>query len=90
MSCCGHNLRLFLKIEQGRVAALKCLDYGCPANRTAVEFLAGSFTGRQVEDWAALKAEDIAQGAQVSRYCAGVVRAALNKAIAESSLPAGA
>lgn len=84
---CGDSLRLFLKIDEGRVTRASFLTSGCPASigtsSAATELLAG----RTIEDAEALTREDYAAavgGLPKSKlHCSVLAASAARQAIAE-------
>lgn len=84
---CGDSLRLFLKIDEGRVTRASFLTSGCPASigtsSAATELLAG----RTIEEAEALTREDYAAavgGLPKSKlHCSVLAASAARQAIAE-------
>ena len=82
---CGDSMRIFLRFEEGRVAAASFLTSGCPAaigtSSAATELIAG----RAIEEAAALTRDDYAAavgGLPKSKiHCSVLAAAAIRQAI---------
>ena len=57
---CGDLLKLYLKIEDGRIADAKFKTYGCAAAIASSSMLTVLLIGRRIEDAAALTSQDVA------------------------------
>src|SRR5437762_2359499 len=58
---CGDSLRMFLRIEDGRVAKASFLSSGCPASIATSSAATELVAGRSLEDAEALSREDYAE-----------------------------
>ena len=84
---CGDSMRIFLRIEEGRVAGASFLTSGCPAaigtSSAATELIAG----RTLAEAAALTREDYAEavgGLPKSKlHCSVLAASAIRQAIEE-------
>lgn len=82
---CGDSMRLFLRIEDGRVAAASFLTSGCPASIATSSAATELLTGRTLEDALALGRDDYAAavgGLPASKvHCSVLAAAAARQAI---------
>lgn len=84
---CGDSLRLFLKIEDGRVARASFLTSGCPASIATSSAATEMLAGRTLEDAEALSRDDYAEavgGLPKSKvHCSVLAASAVRQAIGE-------
>lgn len=84
---CGDSLRLFLKIEDGRVQRASFLTSGCPASIATSSAATELLAGRTLEEAEALTRDDYADavgGLPKSKvHCSVLASAAAKQAIAE-------
>lgn len=84
---CGDSLRLFLKIEAGRVARASFLTSGCPASIATSSAATEMLAGRTLEDAEALSRDDYAEAAgglpKSKVHCSVLAASAVRQAIAE-------
>lgn len=84
---CGDSLRLFLKIEDGRVARASFLTSGCPASIATSSAATEMLAGRTLEDAEALGRDDYADavgGLPKSKvHCSVLAASAVRQAIGE-------
>ena len=84
---CGDSLRLFLKIDEGRVTRASFLTSGCPASIGTSSAATELLTGRTIEEAEALTREDYAAavgGLPKSKlHCSVLAASAARQAIAE-------
>lgn len=84
---CGDSLRLFLKIEDGRVARASFLTSGCPASIATSSAATEMVAGRTLEEAEALSRDDYAEavgGLPKSKvHCSVLAASAVRQAIGE-------
>ena len=84
--CCGDRLRLYARVEGGRVAACTFLAYGCAALIAVGSLLTEAVAGRPVEDLAAFDEGRVAELAgglgPGQRHCAALGTDALHALLA--------
>ncbi len=82
---CGDSMRIFLRIEEGRVAGASFLTSGCPAAIGTSSAATELITGRTLQEAAALTRDDYAQavgGLPKSKlHCSVLAAAAIGQAI---------
>ncbi len=59
---CGDELKLFLKVEDGRIADVRFKAYGCAAALAAASLLTELVKGKSLDEAREISAQDIAQG----------------------------
>ena len=83
---CGDSMRIFLRIEGGRVAAASFLTSGCPASIGTSSAATELVTGRTLDEAVALTREDYADavgGLPKSKlHCSVLAAAAVREAVA--------
>jgi nitrogen fixation NifU-like protein len=84
---CGDSLRLFLRFEDGRVAAASFLTSGCPASIATSSAATELLAGLPLEDAEALTRDDYAEavgGLPKSKvHCSVLAASAVRQAIAD-------
>ncbi len=82
---CGDSMRLFLRFEEGRIAAASFLSSGCPAAIATSSVATEMVTGRTPEEAEALTRDDFADavgGLPKSKvHCSVLAAAAVRNAI---------
>ena len=82
---CGDSMRLFLRFEDGRIAAASFLSSGCPASIATSSVATEMVTGRTPEEAEALTRDDFAEavgGLPKSKvHCSVLAAAAVRNAI---------
>lgn len=58
---CGDELKLFLKVEDGRIADARFKAYGCAAALAASSILTEMIKGKTLEEARAITSQDIAE-----------------------------
>ncbi len=83
---CGDSLRLFLRIEDGRIAGASFLASGCPATIGTSSAATEMLPGRTVEEAEALAREDYAAAVgglpRSKLHCSVLAAAAVRNAVA--------
>ena len=91
---CGDSMRIFLRIDGGRIAAASFLTSGCPASIGTSSAATGLIAGRTLDEAAALTREDYAAavgGLPKSKlHCSVLAAAAVREAIGTWRRGAGA
>ena len=82
---CGDSMRLFMRIEDGRVVAASFLTSGCPASIATSSVATEMITGRSLEEAEALTRQDFADaigGLPKSKlHCSVLAQAAVRNTI---------
>lgn len=84
---CGDSLRMFLRIEDGKVSRASFLTSGCPASIATSSAATEMLAGRTIEEAEALSRDDYAEavgGLPKSKvHCSVLAASAVRQAIAE-------
>lgn len=84
---CGDSLRMFLRIEDGKVSRASFLTSGCPASIATSSAATEMLAGRTLEEAEALSRDDYAEavgGLPKSKvHCSVLAASAVRQAIAE-------
>ncbi|MBU3940857.1 MAG: iron-sulfur cluster assembly scaffold protein [Nanoarchaeota archaeon] len=86
-SPCGDAMKIFIKVEDGKIVDAKFKTYGCVAAIVSSEALCEAVIGKTLEEAKKLKGEDIIEDLgglpQLKRHCAALCTEALQNAIKE-------
>ncbi len=84
---CGDSVRMFLRFEEGRIAAASFLSSGCPASIATSSVATELVLGRTLDEAEALTRDDYAEavgGLPKSKlHCSVLAAAAVRNAISE-------
>ncbi|MFX0068445.1 MAG: iron-sulfur cluster assembly scaffold protein [Promethearchaeota archaeon] len=84
---CGDMLRMYLKIEEGKIKDIKFLSFGCAANIATASVITELAKGRTLEEAKKITMKEVAENLdnlpRIKMHCAALAAKALQKAIEE-------